>query len=84
MAAWEQEGGTAPPRWLIVALIPVVLAVGGWLMLHTNTSYGARGCRTLYRAAKTAADSAVIDTTVVLKNGKKGPNDRSCLFIRSR
>jgi hypothetical protein len=56
-------GGHRPPVLvLLVALVVLVLA--GWGFTRFYISSGVRECHALYRAAKTAADTAGVDTTV--------------------
>jgi hypothetical protein len=73
-------GPAAPPkRVLIVAAIMAVLAC--WFLLHTYTNAGARECRTLYHAARSAADTARIDTLIT--EGSRAQNEpRTCGFMR--
>ena len=71
----------APPtRVLLVAAL--MLGLAAWFMLRAYTSAAARECQTLYRSARTAADTARVDTTVT--PGSLAQQDpRSCGFIRT-
>lgn len=68
-----------PMRVLIVTTFLAAIAV--WFVLHAYTSTGTAECRELYRAARTAADTAGIDTLVT--RGSRGQNEpRTCGFMR--
>lgn len=54
---------SAPPARVLLAAV-LVLAIAAWLILRTYTSAAARECSALYRSARTAADTARVDTTV--------------------
>lgn len=64
-------------RFMIMAGV-VLFAV--WLLLRSYTSPAARECRDMYHAARTAADSASIDTVFVEIRGQDHPS--SCGFMR--
>lgn len=72
--------GPAPKRIFLLALV-VAIAVTGWLLLRVNTSAAARECLAAYRAARTAADSAAVDSLVPVPNGGSSPE--RCLVIRT-
>jgi hypothetical protein len=65
---------------LLVALL--IAAAAAWFFLRTYTSDGNRQCRALYHAARTAADTATVDTT--LTPGTHAESDpKTCGFRRS-
>lgn len=54
-----------PAPWPVVLVALVLVAViGWWLITRTNVSPQARECGERYRAARTAADSAAVDSLV--------------------
>jgi len=70
----------APPARVLV-VITFLAAVAVWFVLHAYTSTGTTECRELYRAARTAADTAAIDTLVTA--GSQAQNEpRTCGFMR--
>ena len=69
---------TAPPWWFFPGLVPV-LGLGIWIMLQAYTSAAVKECRAGYRAARTAADTARVDSLVP----EGGADPHSCGFIRS-
>lgn len=72
---------SAPPkRVLLVAAL--VVALGGWFMLRAYISPAVRECQSLYHEARTAADSAVVDTTVT-PGSLRQTDPRTCGFIRT-
>lgn len=71
-----------PPKWLMLVAICLILLVAGWMMLHVNTSTASRECGVQYRSARTAADTARVDS-LVPGGGREGhPEAHSCGFIR--
>ncbi len=70
----------ALPRPAVVVLL-VILFVAGWLFFRRYTSSASRECLALYRAARTAADTARIDTTFTPASRKES-DPRSCGFLR--
>ena len=66
-----------PLRWMIVAVPALGFAL--WLMLQAYTSPAARACAAGYRAARTATDTARVDSLV--PGG--GADPHSCGFIRT-
>jgi len=77
----DRSAPQAPPgRVLVVAAL--ILGFAAWLMLRSYTSAGARECQALYRSARTAADTAWIDTT--LTAGSRAEQDpKTCGFRRT-
>jgi len=73
--------GTPPKRVLLGAMVVLVLAAA-LLMLRVNTSHAARECAARYRAARTAADSAGVDTLVPGSGETPDLEAHSCGFIR--
>lgn len=70
----------APPKWVLL-VVALVFGLAAWLMLRTYTSAGARECLVLYHSARTALDTARVDTTVT--PGSHAQHDpRSCGFMR--
>jgi hypothetical protein len=70
-----------PLPWLAVVLAAVLVLAAGWILSRRYTSAGARECVELYQEARTAADTAHIDTTIV--PGSAGTADpRSCGSMR--
>ena len=71
----------SPPRWVWIAALPF-LAVALWLGLRMYTSFGSDRCADGYAAAKTAADSARVDS-LVPDDGHGGKEKFSCGFRRT-
>ena len=65
-----------------IAVVVLVVVLGAWVLLRTNTSEAGRDCRAMYHSARTAADTARIDTTFV-PSSKSVSDPRSCGFMRS-
>jgi hypothetical protein len=55
---WSNRGG------LLAAVVAVGVLVGVWAFSSAFVSPQARACVKLYNAARTAADSMAVDTTV--------------------
>ncbi|MBL8989248.1 MAG: hypothetical protein JNJ80_23435 [Gemmatimonadetes bacterium] len=72
----------APPRRVLMVAVAII-AVAVWYLLDLYTTAGIRECRALYRAARTAADSAVVDTTVTAA-ARREADPRTCGFRRSQ
>lgn len=53
-----------------------------WAMLDLYTPKNSRACAALYRAARTAADTARADATVPEGEGPQSAERRSCRSIR--
>ena len=70
----------APPK-LVLAGAVLTLLLAGWLLTRSYTSAAARECSALYRAARTAADSARVDTTTSTQSHRSEP--RQCGHMRS-
>jgi len=71
-----------PIPWLAVAVAALVVIAAGWIFLRRYTSAGTRECVALYREARTAADTARVDTTVVPSSARHS-DPRSCGSMRS-
>jgi len=59
----------------------IVCALAAWFLLQAYTNVGAQECRDLYAAARTAADTARIDTTVTA-GSRRQSEPRTCGFMR--
>jgi hypothetical protein len=68
-----------PPVSFYAGILVVILAVG-WLMLRMYTSAASRECYSGYHAARTAADTARVDSLVP---DPKDPVAHTCGWIRS-
>lgn len=76
-----ESDGRAPPKLVILA-VAGILGLGAWLMLRLYTSPGARECQSLYEAARTAADTARIDT-MMTAGSRQEQDPHTCGFRRS-
>jgi hypothetical protein len=64
-----------------VAAAAVVFALAAWWLLHSYTSAGTHECEQRYHSARSAADTARIDTLVT--TGSREQNEpRTCGFMR--
>jgi hypothetical protein len=80
MAESTPEPVRMPPRRILAAAAMAVVLAAWWL-LHTYTSAGTRECEALYKSARSAADTARIDTVVTA--GSRAQNEpRTCGFLR--
>ena len=70
-------------RLSALAGILALVAVGAWFMVHAFIPPASRECLAMYRAARTAADSARVDSTVPRQSGIANLEAKSCGFIRS-
>ena len=71
----------APPRRIWIAALPF-LAVAAWLGLRMYTSFGSDQCADGYAAARTAADTARVDSLV--PEDEHGVKEKvSCGFRRT-
>ena len=73
----------AARRPIVVAGVAILVAVGAWFIAHAFIPPASRECLMMYRAARTAADSARIDGTVPRSSGVHNPEAKSCGFIRT-
>jgi hypothetical protein len=74
------EPADRPPK-RILAAAAIVIALAAWWLLHTYTSAGTHECEALYKSARSAADTARIDTVVTA--GSRAQNEpRTCGFLR--
>jgi len=80
MTQQPDSGPRSPPKWVLLAAA-VGLALAAWFMLRMYTSDGARECQALYRSARTAIDTARVDTTVT-RGSRKQADPPSCGFMR--
>lgn len=69
-------------RLLVGAGMLLVVLVGAWIMLGAYQTEAAKGCLDLYRAARTAADTATVDTMIPDGGPRKRPEAHSCGFMR--
>ena len=74
-------GARPVPRIAIVVALVVMLAMA-WLLMGRYTSAGARQCQDLYNRARSAADTAKVDSTITPASLKE-TDPRSCGFMRS-
>ncbi|MGE0439035.1 MAG: hypothetical protein AB7L66_16140 [Gemmatimonadales bacterium] len=81
MAAPVAASTSTPPRPVLV-VAAILAGVAIWYFMGAYTSAGARECGTLYRAARTAADSAVVDATYP-PAGRRETQPRNCGFLRT-
>jgi hypothetical protein len=71
----------APPK-LVLLIAVLVLGLAAWFLLRTYTNGATRECEALYRGARTAADTARVDTTVT-PGSRRQTDPRSCGFLRT-
>lgn len=70
----------APPKpVLLLALL--VVGMAAWFLLRSFTSPAARECRALYRSARTAVDTALVDSTVT-PGASAQAEPHACGFMR--
>lgn len=69
------------PPMAVLVTAAIVCALGVWFLLQSYTNVGVRECRELYAAARTAADTASIDTTVT-PGSRRQSEPRTCGFLR--
>ena len=77
----DREPAQAPSLGLNIAIGVAVAVLAGWFFLRTNTSDAGRECRDLFHAARTAADTARIDTTFA-PSSRLTSDPKSCGFMR--
>jgi len=77
--AASPRSSTPPKRVLLVAVFMV--GVAAWLLAGSFTSAGARECGALYHAARTAADTARVDSTVTPGSSAQS-EPHTCGFMR--
>jgi len=65
--------------WLVA--VPLGL-VALWAVSQAYVSRDSRTCVALYRAARTAADTARVDSTLPAEANARSPESHSCGFIR--
>ena len=70
-----------PPKLVIFAALLVVAALGAWMMTRAYQPPVVRACRAAYAAARTAADTTAIDTTIV-PEGRRLAEPRTCGSFR--
>lgn len=73
-----------PPRLVVFLATAVLLLVAGWAMTHLYINSAPRKCMTMYRSARTAADTARVDSTVPEAQGHAGLGPVTCRFIRTK
>jgi hypothetical protein len=77
----QSDSRGRPVPWLALTFAGMLVLAAGWIFLRRYTSPGARECVELYHEARTAADTARVDTTMV--PGSAGTADpRSCGSMR--
>lgn len=69
-------------RWVLLVGLPAVVLLVARLMLQSYTSAAARECHALYRAARTAADTARVDSTIT-PGSRSQDEPHSCGFLRT-
>lgn len=69
------------PKWLW-PLGLLVIGFAAWIMMRSYTTRGAAECRSLYRAARTAADTAWVDTTIT-PGSRAHQEPHTCGFMRT-
>ena len=70
-----------PPR-AVLLIAALIFAAAAWYLLRSYTGNAARECRALYRASRSAADTARVDSTVTAAGaGRSDPH--TCGFIRT-
>lgn len=74
------EGRQPPVPVLLVALM--VAALAGWGLARSYISAGARECHALFHVARTAADTARVDTTVT-PGSHRQKDPRTCGSYRT-
>ncbi len=80
MTELPESGSQAPPKWVLIVAV-LLLAIAAWPLLRTYTSAAGRECLALYRSARTAADTARVDSTVTPGN-RALSEPHSCGFTR--
>ena len=81
MTAPLHSGSRAPPR-AVIFIAAAALALAAWLLSRSYTSSGTREFLSLYHSARTAADTARIDTTFTPGNRSRA-EPHSCGFLRT-
>jgi hypothetical protein len=70
-----------PPR-AVLLIAALIIAAAAWYLLRSFIGDTARECHALYRAARSAADTVRVDSTVT--PGSAGRSDpRTCGNIRN-
>jgi hypothetical protein len=70
-----------PPR-AVLLVAALIIAAAAWYLLRSFIGDTARECNALYRAARSAADTVRVDSTVT--PGSAGRSDpRTCGSIRT-
>lgn len=80
MTSSDHDPARTPPTRVLVAST-IVLAIAAWFLLRTYTNAGAEACRKLYGSARSAADTARIDT-LVTAGSRRLSEPRTCGFMR--
>jgi hypothetical protein len=71
------------PVWIVGPVVAVAVALTLTWMRHANTSYAAAECSRLYHEARSASDTARVDSTRVSRDGKVTAQSSSCGGIRT-
>lgn len=69
-----------PPRVALAVALAILIAAA-WLLVRLYTNSAVDECRALYRAARTAADTAAVDR-IVPKGAEGRQTPGSCGFMR--
>ena len=69
-------------RGFRIGIVLGALLVAGWLLFRSFTSPTARECTKLYDNARTATDTARIDTTFA-PSARRESEPRTCGFMRT-
>jgi hypothetical protein len=69
------------PSKPVLLLGLLIIGLAAWFLLRSFTSPAARECRTLYRSARTSADTALVDSTVTAGASAQS-EPRTCGFMR--
>ena len=70
-----------PPR-AVLLIAALIFAAASWYFLRSYTGDAARECRALYRASRSAADTAQVDSTVTPGSAARS-DPHTCGFIRT-
>jgi hypothetical protein len=82
-AAASGSNRNPAPIWIFGPAVAVAVALAFTWMRHANTSYMATTCSRLYHDARSASDSARVDSTRVSRDGKVTAQSSSCGGIRT-
>jgi len=80
MSESTREPHRTPPKRILVSAV-IIVAIAAWWLLHSYTSGGTQECEKRYHAARSAADTARIDS-VVTPGSRAQREPRTCGFMR--